>query len=461
MLPGLQRLRLGASTGAPGDKYRRADAAASREPDRGGVQRRRVSQRVTQRDKEQEMRAAIRAMREYMRKEDADESSSEYARLFFNPPGVRTDPDDPVLKMAWQTLQNIAHKIERDAYNDAQEAANDLATVSSLHVLGRAISSAENQVVRFKSGVNTEPIADLHAKLAKMNWWFDRAPRFYYKELHEKLRVLEGLWQPPFGVPDDDGVLKKLDPNTMRAYGGFWVPGKPGMAMTSRGRLVAAEPETVTMNRLPKDYKDYPPQWRERTNPWTVETMRDAFREVISREGPYIRGVDLAEEIVIETEVQNAPGWIGNGEWMNYDVTLVRYSFPNLKLKDAHHLDDWMSTRFLNLIRKDDAVTMGLAYLFGLPFAQVIVSNIYPSFAIAFKPPPYPAPFIRSDELYKEWAAGEKVLLGQMVFDTEENIKTHGESTLDLVDFWGSTLEPMVFYELDAQVRSASDYKYK
>jgi hypothetical protein len=459
MLPGLQRLRLGASTGAPGDKYRRADAAASREPDRGSVQRRRVTQRVTRRDKVEEMLAAIRAMRKYMRKKDADESSPEYARLFFNPPGVRTDPDDPVLKMAEQTLQNISDKLERDAYNDAQDAANDLATVSFLHVLGRAISSAESHVIHFKPGVNTEPNADLQDKLARIDWWTMHA--HLDLELLKKLRVLEGLWQPPFGVPGGDDVLKKPDPNTMRAYGGFWVPGKPGMAMTSRGRSVAAEPETVTMNRLRKDYKDYPPQWRERTNPWTVETMHDAFREVISREGPYIRGVDLAKEIVIETEVQNATRWIVNGNWATYDVTLVRYSFPNLEYKQALLLEEWMSTRNLHQRTKEYAVTTYLAYLFGLPFAQVNTSMVYPPFVIAFKPPPYPVPNIYRDELYKKWAAGEEVLLGEMVDNPRENPKTHGKSTLDLPDFWGSTLEPMVFYQLDDMVRNASDYGYK
>jgi hypothetical protein len=459
MLPGLQRLRLGASTGAPGDKYRRADAAASREPDRGSVQRRRVTQRVTRRDKVEEMLAAIRAMRKYMRKKDADESSPEYARLFFNPPGVRTDPDDPVLKMAEQTLQNISDKLERDAYNDAQDAANDLATVSFLHVLGRAISSAEGDVIRLKPGVNTEPNADLHDKLARIDWWTMHA--YLDHKLLKTVRVLEGLWQPPFGVPGGDDVLKKLDPNTMRAYGGFWVPGKPGMAMTLRGRPVAAEPEPVTMNRLPKDYKDYPPQWRERTNPWTVETMHDAFREVISREGPYIRGVDLAEEIVIETEVQNATRWIGIDAPANYDVTLVRYSFPNLEYKQALLLEEWMSTRNLHHASREDAVTMYLAYLFGLPFAQVNVSLVYPPFMIAFKPPPYPAPSIRRDELYKEWAAGEQVLLGEMINDAHEDPPAYGKSTLDLPDFWGSTLEPMVFYQLDDQVRNAIDYGYK
>ena len=200
MLPGLQRLRLGASIGAPGDKYRRADAAASREPDRGSVQRR----RVTQRDKVEEMRAAIRAMREAERKWGDDASNPEYARHMFNPPGVRTDPDDPVLKMAEQTLQNISDKIERDAYNDAQDAANDLATVTFLYVLGRAISSAENEVVRYKSGVNTEPNQDLHDKLATIRWYWSHVK--LDRRLEKKLRVLEGLWQHPFGVPDDDEV---------------------------------------------------------------------------------------------------------------------------------------------------------------------------------------------------------------------------------------------------------------
>jgi hypothetical protein len=190
--------------------------------------------------------------------------------------------------------------------------------------------------------------------------------------------------------------------------------------------------------------------------------MHDAFREVISREGPYIRGVDLAKEIVIETEVQNATRWIGNGNWANYDVTLVRYSFPNLEYKDAHHLDNWMSTRFMDLGGKGTRPETYLAYLFGLPFAEVSVPHKYPAFTIVFKPPPYPAPSIKSDELYKEWAAGEEVWrMDDVIVDTWEDPKTYGKSTLDLPDFWGSTLEPMVFYELDDMFRGASDYGYK
>lgn len=449
MLPGLQRLRLGASTGAPGDKYRRADAAASREPDRGSVQRRRVTQRVTQRDKERELRAAQDAMaRGLSLVEYQDEPvHPEFARLFFNPPGERTDPDDPVLKMAEQTVRNISDKVARDAYDAAQDAADDLATLGFLNELFKAINSWEGEMDR-KPGVNTEPNAELDSMMVRLGVETENL----LKSLHEKLWLLEGLWVPPYGVPGvDEELFQKYDPSSRILYGGFWVPGKPGMVMTSRGRWIPAEPEAVTMNRLRKESKNYPPHFQERTNPWTVETMHDAFREVISREGPYIRGVDLAKEIVLETEVQNALGEDG----AVYEVTLVRYSFPNLEYRQALRLEEWMEPKFGKVARDqapmaiNPAHTEYLAYLFGLPFTQVFMPIVYPAFTtMAFKPPPYPAPRILRSEYYKEWASGEYVpSMHYMITDNWEHVKTRGKSALSLVDFWGSTLEPAVFQD--------------